>query len=742
MKKFISVTTSFTLTAAAAGQCWALGLGELSLYSHLNEPFSAEIALLEAEGLSEGEMQVGLAPDAEFSRLGMSRDVFLTRINFIVESDAAGKRVVLSTDAPLREPYLDFIVEARWPDGRLLREYTVLVDLPPRGADVLPMPSELGADAPMIPADSALDDLEVTREYDRSAVDDPVPGGRYLTTSSDTLWRIASAVAQQDVSVQQVMLEILAANPDAFLDGNVNGLKSGYVLELPEIEALDGDAVSARAETKRQNEAWAAIAIGDISGLRLVADAELDDPSMSEGTDLEIEPEITRLEPESSPSELERQNASDSLAKLGTEDELPLVDPLRLDALVAAVDRLETSVAQLQSQLAERDAEITELRAELASQAVNGLPGRSPVAIVPVEPRAQSELRLPMPVWALAAGAGLVLAGLWALVRRARRQGEALLNADQDSPVPESEGVADAGATADALDPALAAAKVVDEAEVYIAYGRTDQAMEVLWDALSQGVASSELYLCLMECLVASERTTETAELLARLEAEADPELVARVRQVAEGMDTNEVHSTEGDEPAAQADGAGPELEPSLLSGLSFSADPSFGRDVADSEAFDDRLDSPDVAAESGGAALADDADAQKGSETIASHQFSGALESDSAEMAPSMDLSTGLESGDGDSIDADGVAPAPSGLTLQPLEGATAVPRDQADGAEASIYGVETDPVDSKLDLARAYIDMGDDDGARPVLLEAIQQGDLGQQAEARELLRRIEGS
>ena len=62
MKKFISVTTSFTLTAAAAGQCWALGLGELSLYSHLNEPFSAEIALLEAEGLSEGEMQVGLAP--------------------------------------------------------------------------------------------------------------------------------------------------------------------------------------------------------------------------------------------------------------------------------------------------------------------------------------------------------------------------------------------------------------------------------------------------------------------------------------------------------------------------------------------------------------------------------------------------------------------------------------------------------------------------------------------------------
>ena len=742
MKKLISVTTSFTLTAAAAGQCWALGLGELSLYSYLNEPFSAEIALLDADDLSEGEMQVGLAPDAEFTRLGMSRDIFLTRINFVVESDVAGKRVVLSTEAPLREPYLDFIVEARWPDGRLLREYTVLVDLPPRGADILPMPSEVGVDAPTVLADSALDDLEVIREYDRSALDEPVPGGRYLTTSSDTLWRIASGMVQQDVSVQQVMLEIVAANPDAFVDGNVNGLKSGYVLQLPEIEALDGDAVSARAETKRQNEAWAVIAMGDNRGLRLVADAELDDPPKSEDSDLESEPEMARLEPESPPSDLESQNTEDTLSEVGTEEELPLVDPLRLDALVEAVGRLETSVAQLQSQLAERDAEITELRAELASQAISSAPEGSPVAVEPVEQAAQSKPRLPMPAWALAAGAGLVLAGLWALVRRARRQRAALLSADQDSSGPEFEGTAVAGSTADSLGPALAAAKVVDEAEVYIAYGRTDQAVEVLRDALSQGVASPELYLCLMECLVASDDTTEVAELLARLETGADPDLVARARQVADGVDTTEAHSAGIDEPAAQADGAGPEPAPSVLSGLSFSADPSFGRDVADSEAFNDRQGSPDAAAVSGGAAQAEDADAQRLAEIVTPHRDSGALGSYGAEMAPAMGSSSGRDLGDGDSTVVDSVVPFLSGLTLQPLESATAVPSDHAEGAEASIYGAETDPVDSKLDLARAYIDMGDDDGARPVLLEAIQQGDLGQQAEARELLRRIEGS
>ena len=105
----------------------------------------------------------------------------------------------------------------------------------------------------------------------------------------------------------------------------------------------------------------------------------------------------------------------------------------------------------------------------------------------------------------------------------------------------------------------------------------------------------------------------------------------------------------------------------------------------------------------------------------------------------------------DADSDKREEVIPSPaagpdtSGLALTPLD-------DDADAAEApaadnvdmdeSIYGVETNPVDSKLDLARAYLDMGDEDGARPVLMEVIKEGDLAQQAEARELLLRLEAS
>ena len=83
------------------------------------------------------------------------------------------------------------------------------------------------------------------------------------------------------------------------------------------------------------------------------------------------------------------------------------------------------------------------------------------------------------------------------------------------------------------------------------------------------------------------------------------------------------------------------------------------------------------------------------------------------------------------------------SGLSLTPLDAdTTAAPPAENFDMDESIYGVETNPVDSKLDLARAYLDMGDEDGARPVLMEVIKEGDLSQQAEARELLLRLEAS
>ncbi|MEQ8801542.1 MAG: hypothetical protein RLP45_05850, partial [Haliea sp.] len=120
-----------SLGCLQAGSAWALGLGELTLQSFLNEPLKARVSLLDIGNLHEDQIRVRLAAEEDFDRLGIDRAYFLTGVKFEVDIDGSGRGViVLTSEDPVLEPYLDFIVEARWPSGRLLRNYTVLVDPP------------------------------------------------------------------------------------------------------------------------------------------------------------------------------------------------------------------------------------------------------------------------------------------------------------------------------------------------------------------------------------------------------------------------------------------------------------------------------------------------------------------------------------------------------------------------------------------------------------------------------------
>src|SRR6056297_838395 len=121
----------FSLGCLQASSALALGLGELKLDSYLNEPLSASVDLLNTGNLHEDEIKIRLGTREDFQRLGLDRTFFLTSIQFEVVVDDNGRAgIVMTTDDPVLEPYLAFIVEARWPSGRLLREYTVLIDPP------------------------------------------------------------------------------------------------------------------------------------------------------------------------------------------------------------------------------------------------------------------------------------------------------------------------------------------------------------------------------------------------------------------------------------------------------------------------------------------------------------------------------------------------------------------------------------------------------------------------------------
>lgn len=131
MFRKVKIALFTTWIGALSASVFGIGLGEIQLSTPLNEPLRAEIQLLQVGDLGENDLLIGLAPKADFEAAGVERLFFLTSLKFSLELDnPKGPMVVVSTDAPVREPYLNFLLEVQWPNGRLLREYTLLMDLP------------------------------------------------------------------------------------------------------------------------------------------------------------------------------------------------------------------------------------------------------------------------------------------------------------------------------------------------------------------------------------------------------------------------------------------------------------------------------------------------------------------------------------------------------------------------------------------------------------------------------------
>lgn len=109
----------------------AVGLGELSVRSTLNQAFSAEVQLTNVRSLGEEEILVTLAPQEEFVRNGLERHFFYNDFRFeVVLSGEGAPKLLITSHEIIREPFLSFLVEVRWPTGRFQREYTVLMEKP------------------------------------------------------------------------------------------------------------------------------------------------------------------------------------------------------------------------------------------------------------------------------------------------------------------------------------------------------------------------------------------------------------------------------------------------------------------------------------------------------------------------------------------------------------------------------------------------------------------------------------
>lgn len=270
-----------------SSQTWALGLGDIELSSALNQPFDATIKLISNNEAELEGLRVGLASNADFERIGAVRSPFLNGLKFEIITPERGKPYIkVSSTQPIREPFVDFILEANWPAGRLLREYTVLLDPPTitteRAAPVqAPSVSQAAASQPSPPTPAP---VRQTAPQSPTGIIQPTTtasvNGELVygpTKSSDTLWNIASSLRPNDsVSVQQMMIALLKENPNAFEDNNINNLKAGEILRI-ENESVITELTHRQAvnEAARQYQEWLAAKEARLAARGEVASQEL-----------------------------------------------------------------------------------------------------------------------------------------------------------------------------------------------------------------------------------------------------------------------------------------------------------------------------------------------------------------------------------------------------------------------------------------------------------------------------------
>lgn len=249
-----------------ASQANALGLGEIQVNSSLNEPLDADIRLVEVRDLSPLQIQPRMADIDEFSLAGISKASFLTNVSFDVRVNPDGTGVIhMTSSSPIREPFLNFLVEVNWPSGRLVREYTLLLD--PPVFDPAPTPSRIqSVQTTALPRpEPSIQDRGEPQLRPPAGADAASnirtrmnPRSEVYVDVHDTLWKLATRHRPDgSVTGEQMMLALQRKNPASFPTGNINMLKAGTVMKLPSLDEVQQlTPAQAKAEVARQNRAW------------------------------------------------------------------------------------------------------------------------------------------------------------------------------------------------------------------------------------------------------------------------------------------------------------------------------------------------------------------------------------------------------------------------------------------------------------------------------------------------------
>jgi len=973
---------------------WALGVGKLTVVSGLDEPLNGQIELISPTAQELKTLKASLATRADFEIAGVDRAAHLFDIKYTLTQGVGGRHYLkVTTDKPIREPFLHFLVQVEWSGGKLIREYSALLDpphwvsgapaminppetvsgetvitpspapavqaasetqapvvaaepepsvaaqaqapleeLPPLGTglepteaveaektqiadaqasaptsapeSVAPVAAEPSAPVAMEPASPMSAEPAVAAgdstlpspvsETASSELASPLPESAPIqeygpVQKGETLSQIASRVnPDKTLSPQQVMIALMRANPSAFFGNNVNNLKAGKILKIPErdsITSLPRD--QAAREYRAQYDAWQEYKLKLAGTSRMVAVNEPEKPAeeiakpvtktekpvkaekppkkqaaagKAEPVDLlkivranleqEVAEETTKtpgvetkkdaahdqgklnervatLEEAIESKQMQNKEMRERVGKLQEQvkNTERLIELENKDVALAQKQAAEKQAADAAAKAAEEKAAAEKAAAEKAAaektaqekaaaeaaakaatakaeaskaEAPKQAPGavKKPAAkpAVPPAPVAEESfldsilasvmdntlaLALLGGVGALAAGMG----GLYAYRRRraSREFSESILSGSSlssDVSITDTSGQAAPSDTSflsdfsqggmgnihtDEVDP-------IAEAEVYLAYGRDEQAEEILKDAIVKDPVRQELKGKLLEIYFqrndVSAFETLAEELYAQLEGKAG-KVWDKAEEMGRKLSPNNP-MFRGGRPAAGAAAATTLLDTGSENlGIS-RADTAMQFESQDTTATASGSDTGGIdfnlnfESEAPASPAPSGLDFSFDSETAASSpEEPSAAESDlgmdfsisepsAASDTSSLDFSldsaeetTGSPSGidftaSGKESDSGGIdfsAPESGGLNFETDNEPGA--GDSADLAEAAMPG--WDETATKLDLAKAYIDMGDSEGARSILEEVIAEGNDQQKQQARELSSQI---
>ena len=297
--RLVSVSRVAVISAAMACSAYApganaAGLGRLTVHSALGQALDADIDVPAVDRDEAGSLQVRLASAAAFKQANLEFNPLLNQLRLELVPGSGGNYTVhVSSAQAVNEPYLDLLLELSWAGGRVLREYTMLLDPPglqhapeivapgATAAAAAPGSPEAPA-APAAPAQNATTppaavpqqtapvpaaarepvkpaEAPTVRATAPAPAPKPAPAAAVKVKSGDTLGQIASANKPAGASLDQMLIALLRANPQAFIDSNINRLKSGAELSLPDAPAVEGlDAHQAHVEVVAQSNDFAA----------------------------------------------------------------------------------------------------------------------------------------------------------------------------------------------------------------------------------------------------------------------------------------------------------------------------------------------------------------------------------------------------------------------------------------------------------------------------------------------------